>query len=202
VHAPVYNIMVTDVGGEARFAASAAKRLQQLGALLKADRRAMGAGSKLKEFDVDNQYGAEALKQLYHELILDAHPLPGLQQPKLPGGVSFKNHMKQVRGRVHASICSLLAHSAPTHHRTCRLGLRLWCAALCTEECAADAHMRPVPTALSTASVLLPYVRYRKAKCKSPLWSYVNTDARGEGCVGRWAVPGVGGARHEQGDGG
>lgn len=89
--------MVTDVGGEARFAASAAKRLQALGALLKADRRAMGAGSKLKEFDVDNQYGAEALKQLYCELQRNETPMPGIQQPKLPGGLSFTHHMKKVR---------------------------------------------------------------------------------------------------------
>ena len=57
----------------------------------------MGAGAKLKEFDVDNQYGAEALKQLYHELGKQSLPMPGLQQPVLPGGVSFSEHMMKVR---------------------------------------------------------------------------------------------------------
>jgi hypothetical protein len=62
--APIYKMVVTDLGGERRFAAAVAKRMASLGALTKGDRRA-ATGSDLSEFDIDSRFGRRALRRFY-----------------------------------------------------------------------------------------------------------------------------------------
>eukprot|EP00899_Mesostigma_viride_P020862 jgi/Mesvir1/28778/Mv09258-RA.2 len=94
--APMYKILVTDVGGERRFASSAAKRLQSLGALLKGDRRDMGAGRELKAFDIDNKYGQKALKLMYTDVLVNGTSPAGIAVPSLPNGDNFHAHAKHL----------------------------------------------------------------------------------------------------------
>ena len=60
-------MLTTDLGGERRFAAAVARRLQSLGALTKGDRRA-ATGADLAEFNFDTQYGRNALRTMYHHI--------------------------------------------------------------------------------------------------------------------------------------
>jgi hypothetical protein len=63
---PSYKFLISDVGGEKRFAAAVAKRLALMGALTQGDRRATGQSSALGlgGFDFDNKFGKEALKKM------------------------------------------------------------------------------------------------------------------------------------------
>jgi len=54
---PIYIFLLSDIGGEARFASAVARRLASLGALTQGDRRATGSANALGlgSFDIDNE---------------------------------------------------------------------------------------------------------------------------------------------------
>ena len=62
--APMYKLVVSDLGGEKRFCSAVARRLQSLGALTKGDRRA-ATGQDLQEFNVQTPMGAAVLKKVF-----------------------------------------------------------------------------------------------------------------------------------------
>ncbi|XP_076442125.1 uncharacterized protein LOC143281076 isoform X2 [Babylonia areolata] len=78
---PLYKLLTTDLGGERRFAAAVARRLQSLGALTKGDRRA-ATGADLKEFNFDTPYGRHALRTLYN-CVCQQQLAPGVSLSKL-----------------------------------------------------------------------------------------------------------------------
>ncbi len=65
---PLYKFLISDVGGEKRFASAVAKKLAKLGALTQGDRRATGSANSLGlgSFDMDSQYGNKALKDMFN----------------------------------------------------------------------------------------------------------------------------------------
>ena len=65
--APEYMLLMTDLGGERRFAAALSQRLQHLGALTKGDRRAADAAD-LSQFDFQTKYGRRALDTLIDQV--------------------------------------------------------------------------------------------------------------------------------------
>merc|ERR1719421_2477061 len=78
LYGPEYVLFMTACGGERRFASTVAKRLQQLGALTKGDRRAADA-SDLSAFDCDTGYGRQAM-----QIVLDKVLNPDFAQTTPP----------------------------------------------------------------------------------------------------------------------
>jgi hypothetical protein len=64
--APEYRFIISDIGGERRFASAVARRLESLGALTQGDRRASASGvGGLNAFNFDTKQGKEALRYVY-----------------------------------------------------------------------------------------------------------------------------------------
>ena len=86
ISAPCYKMVVTPCGGEYRFACAASKRLASLGALLRGDRNALGAGSDLKSFDIDSPLGARSLSVFFTSFVSLRVPEggKGIEERKLP----------------------------------------------------------------------------------------------------------------------
>lgn len=120
---------MTDCGGETRFAASAAKRLSSLGALLKGDRRALGAGVELKEFDVDNRDGQAALERVYKDIIGETTgPMINVEVPELP------ERLKPTRGQA-ADTPECLKYRGPRENEHFYAAMRSSCLKVDLLEC-------------------------------------------------------------------
>jgi hypothetical protein len=71
----VYKLVATPLGGERRFAAAVARRLQSLGALTRGDRRA-ASGLDLSDSNLDSAVGRKALRRLFEALMEGGSSLP------------------------------------------------------------------------------------------------------------------------------
>lgn len=78
---PRYVLLSTNVGGERRFSATIARRLQSLGALCKGDRNAADGGSQLSRYAFETTEGRAAVDLLYRRIIAGAR-VPGIPDPK------------------------------------------------------------------------------------------------------------------------
>uniref|UniRef100_A0A383VKE6 UBA domain-containing protein n=1 Tax=Tetradesmus obliquus TaxID=3088 RepID=A0A383VKE6_TETOB len=87
VSAPLYKLVVSAAGGERRFAAAVARRLQSLGALTRGDRRA-AAGVDLSDSNFDTPWGRKSLRKMYDAIVTES--------PQLPSGVTVSALLKDL----------------------------------------------------------------------------------------------------------
>ncbi|CAM9374360.1 unnamed protein product [Chrysoparadoxa australica] len=86
-NAPEYKLLISAVGGEKRFASAVARRLETLGALTQGDRRCTHAGSsalRFTEFNVENKYGAKAVRHIITSCGKSDPSAPIAEPPQLP----------------------------------------------------------------------------------------------------------------------
>lgn len=80
VFPPVYLLVFTELGGEKRFSATIARRLGNMGALTKGDRKAEKAGN-LDKYNLESKEGRSALNVVLSG-IMRGTEVPGLDDPK------------------------------------------------------------------------------------------------------------------------
>ena len=77
---PIYALVFTELGGEKRFSATIARRLGNMGALTKGDRRAEKAGN-LDKYNLESREGRAALNVVFTR-ILNGEEIIGLDDPR------------------------------------------------------------------------------------------------------------------------
>lgn len=77
---PIYLLVFTELGGEKRFSATIARRLGNMGALTKGDRRAEKAGN-LDKYNLESNAGRSALNVVFTR-ILNGEQIIGLEEPR------------------------------------------------------------------------------------------------------------------------
>ena len=77
---PIYLLVFTELGGEKRFSATIARRLGNMGALTKGDRRAEKAGN-LDKYNLESRPGRAALNVVFTR-ILNGEEILGLENPR------------------------------------------------------------------------------------------------------------------------
>ena len=93
VQPPIYLLVFTELGGEKRFSATIARRLGNMGALTKGDRKAERAGN-LDKYNLESKEGRAALNVVYNR-ILNNVEIVGLENPKqtlIDMGLLKRNH--------------------------------------------------------------------------------------------------------------
>jgi hypothetical protein len=77
---PIYLLVFTELGGEKRFSSTIARRLGNMGALTKGDRRAEKAGN-LDKYNLESKKGRAALNVVFTR-ILNGEQILGLENPR------------------------------------------------------------------------------------------------------------------------
>ncbi|KAA6420128.1 MAG: strawberry notch-1 [Trebouxia sp. A1-2] len=103
-HPPQYRLLFTPLGGERRFAAAVARRLESLGALTQGDRR---AGPSLTAFNYESRWGQVALKATY-KAIMEEEGLP-VMPPCCRPNTNGQAHMtlQQFLGQARAHLLNV-----------------------------------------------------------------------------------------------
>jgi hypothetical protein len=108
---PQYRLIFTPLGGERRFAAAVARRLETLGALTQGDRR---AGPSLASFNYESTWGQRALKEMYAAILEERPPMVQPQPCRYsPTGEPPAQTVTQFMGIARAQLlnCGIFRHN-------------------------------------------------------------------------------------------